>query len=424
MKQVLQPVKDPIHAKILIPGSKSISNRALLLAALANGVSEVRNIQISDDIRFMVKALSDLGVSIQLDEKAHKVVVGGCSGQFLNKHCAIWCGESGTLARFIMAACAGVSGAYYFDGAAALRKRPMGTLLNILVSQGVTCIPNDTDNLPITIISANGLRGGKVFVDGSKTGQTVSALLMIAPFARSALSIRVEHLVSRSYVDLTCSVMEEFGVHVDCPHDLEFTVTPPQSYDARDYTVEPDLSTASYFFAAAAVTGGEMTVQPIHRSAIRQGDVIFLSILEKMGCEVLEQSSGLKVVGPLRLQGAEVNMQDCPDLFMTLAVIAPFAKTPTTITGIGHARFKESDRLTVMRQGLESLGVHVEEGDSWIKIYPSIPHGGIVKSHNDHRIAMAFSVLALCVPGIIIEDAECVSKSCPEFFQMWKKLQP
>jgi 3-phosphoshikimate 1-carboxyvinyltransferase len=422
MKQVLQPVREPIHAKIQIPGSKSISNRALLLAALANGVSEINNLQISDDIRVFVKALADLGISIQLDEAARKAVIGGCNGQFLNKHCLLWCGESGTLARFIVTACAGVSGAFYFDGEPSLRKRPMASLLHILTSQGVTCIPNDSEKLPFTVISPNGLRGGKVFVDGSKTGQVVSALLMIAPFAREPLTVHVEKLVSRSYVDLTCSVMAEFGVQVEILNEMEFRVSQPQHYVARDYQVEPDLSTASYFLAAAALTGGEVTMQAIRRYEIRQGDIEFLNILEKMGCEVREENTGLTVKGPRRLQGIEVSLKDCPDLFMTLAALAPFAKTPTLITDIGHARFKESDRLAAMRKGLERLGVKVEEGEDWFKIYPSEPHGGTINSYKDHRIAMAFAVMSLRVPDLVISGAECVSKSCPEFFQLWKTL--
>lgn len=422
MKQVLYPARVPVHAKIQIPGSKSISNRALLLAALANGVSEIQNIQISDDIRVFVKALADLGISIQLDEALRKAVVGGCSGQFLNKHCMIWCGESGTLARFVLAACAGLSGAYYFDGGLSLRKRPMASLLDIVVSQGATCIPNDSARLPVTIISPNGLRGGKIFVDGSKTGQVVSALLLIAPFMKAPLVLHAENLVSRYYVDLTCSMMAEFGVYVEASGGMKFSVSQPQHYLARDYPVEPDFSTASYFFAAAAVTGGEVTMQAVRRQEVRQGDVVFLTILESMGCEVHEGNTGLSVKGPRRLCGVEVSMKDCPDLFMTLAAIAPFASTPTLITDIGHARFKESDRLKAMFKGLLRLGVHVEKGDSWFKIYPSEPHGGKINSYQDHRIVMAFSVLALRVPGLIIEGAECVGKSCPEFFELWKKM--
>jgi 3-phosphoshikimate 1-carboxyvinyltransferase len=277
--------------------------------------------------------------------------------------------------------------------------------------------------LPFTLISPNGLRGGKIFVDGSKTGQVVSALLMMAPFAKAPVTLHVENLVSRSYVDLTCSVMAEFGAHVEVLSETEYSVSQPQHYLARDYQVEPDLSTASYFFAAAAVTGGEVSMQAIRRHEIRQGDVEFLSILEKMGCEVLEQNSGLTVKGPRRLQGLEVSLKDYPDLFMTLAAIAPFAKTPTVITDIAHVRHKESDRLRAMRKGLERLGVRVEEGDSWFKIYPSEPHGGTINAHKDHRIAMAFSVMALRVPNIVIVGAECVSKSCPEFFQLWEQLK-
>jgi 3-phosphoshikimate 1-carboxyvinyltransferase len=217
-------------------------------------------------------------------------------------------------------------------------------------------------------------------------------------------------------------MMADFGVLVRRIHSGRFTVPIPQRYHARDYRIEPDFSTASYFFAAAAVTGGRVTIQSVNRKASRQGDVEFLTVLEKMGCHVDESAAGLTVQGPADLQGVSVDMRHYSDTFMTLAALAPFAKTPTSITNIGHARKKESDRIAVMRTELQKLHVKVEEGQDWLRIYPSDPQPATIDSHNDHRIAMAFAIIGLRVAGIHILDAECVSKTCPDFFQMWETL--
>jgi 3-phosphoshikimate 1-carboxyvinyltransferase len=217
-------------------------------------------------------------------------------------------------------------------------------------------------------------------------------------------------------------MMADFGVLVRRMHHTRFFVPVPQHYEARDYVIEPDLSTASYFFAAAAVTAGEITIQKIDRAHSRQGDVKFLTVLEKMGCIVSETAAGLKVQGPSVLQGVSVDMRDYSDTFMTLAAIAPFANSPTIITNIGHTQWQESNRIVAMRQGLEQLGVTVDSGPDWIKIYPGEPHAGVIDSHHDHRIAMAFSIIGLRVMGVEIHNAECVSKTCPNFFTLWESL--
>jgi 3-phosphoshikimate 1-carboxyvinyltransferase len=227
--------------------------------------------------------------------------------------------------------------------------------------------------------------------------------------------------VSHTYVDMTCEIMADFGVLVRRMRNGRFSVPAPQRYAARDYVVEPDLSTASYFFAAAAVTGGRVTIQPISRSS-KQGDVEFLSVLEKMGCQVEESVLGLSVHGPDVLKGVSVNMMHFSDTFMTLAALAPFANSPTTITNIGHTRLQESNRISAMREGLESLGVRVEEGPDWIRVHPGRPRAGVINSHHDHRIAMAFSIIGLKVQGIEIDGSECVSKTCPDFFSLWQNL--
>ena len=422
MKQSIRAVKAPIKARVSIPGSKSITNRALLLAALADGVSEIFNILISDDTLAFIQALRNLGVGIQVDEASYSCIIAGCDGRFPKKEAEIWCADAGTVARFLLAACAASQGIFHFDASEQMRSRPIASLLRTLCAQGARVSPVTAEKMPFTLEGSDGLLGGEIEIDGSETSQFVSALLMIAPYAKTPVMIQTQDVVSSPFLSMTCDMMADFGVLVRRMHHARFFVPAPQRYEGRDFIVEPDLTTASYFFAAAAVTAGEVTIQKVERTHSKQGDVEFLEVLEKMGCEVLETELGLTVKGPQELKGVSVDMRDFADTFMTLAAIAPFASTPTIITNIGHTRLQESNRIYAMRKGLEVLGIQVEEGPDWIKIFPSIPQAGVVDSHNDHRIAMAFSIIGLRVSDVEIENAECVSKTCPDFFTLWKAL--
>lgn len=422
MKQAVPSIQTPLHAAITIPGSKSISNRALLLAALADGVSEITNLALCDDTHAMMQALHQLGIVVQLDEVNRSCIIAGCSGQFPRHEANIYCDKAGTVARFLLAACASSAGTFHFDADPQLCARPIEPLVNTLVRQGAKIIPEKKYTLPFTMIGANGLKGGAVEIDAAISGQFVSALLMAAPFAKSLMKITALHLVSEPYVNMTCQMMKDFGVLVRRVYEGNYAVPVPQRYFACDYIVEPDLSTASYFFAAAAITGGEVTIQSIDRDKTTQADVLFITVLEKMGCIVTQTEHGLRVKGPVELRGINVDMRNFPDSLMTLAVIAPFASSPTTMTNIAHARHKESNRIFAMKTELEKLKIKVEEGPDWIKIFPSTPVANEITSYHDHRIAMAFTVMGLRVPGIVIDNAECVSKSCPEFFKLWEQL--
>jgi 3-phosphoshikimate 1-carboxyvinyltransferase len=422
MKQLIRTVSAPIHATVTIPGSKSITNRALLLAALADGVSEIFNILVSADTLAFADALRELGIVVQMDEETHSCIIAGGMGKFPKPEAKIWCADAGTVARFLLAACASSSGMYHFDASAQLRQRPIASLLRTLCGQGARVFPENASQMPFTIVGADGLEGGEIEIDGAETSQFISALLMVAPFAKLSVMLKTQDLVSSPYVAMTCAMMADFGVLVRRMHHARFSVPAPQRYKARDYVVEPDLSTASYFFAAAAVTGGEIRIQPIDRAHSLQGDVAFLTVLEKMGCVVTESADALIVKGPSTLLGMNVDMRDFSDTFMTLAAIAPFADKPTTITNIAHTRLQESNRITAMRKGLEVLKIKTEEGPDWLKIYPGTPCAGQIDAHHDHRIAMAFSLIGLRIPGIEINGAECVSKTCPEFFAMWDQL--
>jgi 3-phosphoshikimate 1-carboxyvinyltransferase len=422
MKQLIRTASAPLEARVVIPGSKSITNRALLLAALADGVSELFDILISDDTVAFMNALRQLGIAIRLDETTRSCIVAGGQGHFPKKNAEIWCADAGTAARFLLAACAASPGTYRLDASEHLRQRPILSLLRTLCSQGARVIPEQAERMPFSITGNEGLLGGEIEIEGTETSQFISALLMVAPFAKNPVFLNSHDVVSNPYVDMTCAMMGEFGVLVRRMHQARFSVPAPQRYTPCDYVVEPDLSTASYFFAAAAVTGGQVTIQAVDRKISKQGDVRFLKVLEKMGCEVIEHPDGLTVKGAAVLQGVSVDMQHFSDTFMTLAALAAFAVTPTTITNIGHTRLQESNRITVMRKNLENLNIKVEEGEDWIKIYPSTPRAGIVDSHRDHRIAMACSIIGLRVAGIEIDGAECVTKTCPDFFVLWESL--
>ena len=340
----------------------------------------------------------------------------------------VWCAEAGTAARFLPALCAAVEGRYAFDGAEQLRRRPLGPLLDALRAQGAATEPAAADRLPLTV-AAHGLSGGRLELPGSVSSQFVSALLMVAPLARGPLEIVVRDLVSKPYVDMTLTMMERFGVPTGRDGYERFTLE-PATYQPRDETIEPDASTASYFFAAAALTGGSVTVPGLRRHDALQGDVRFLDALEAMGCRVEDGPSGVTLAAPAMvcstlpcLNGLTVDMSDMSDTFMTLAALAPFATSPVTITGIGNVRVKESDRIATMEENLRRLGVHTESGADYLRIAPGAPAGGRVDPHGDHRIAMSLSVLGLRTPGVVIDDPSCVAKTCPRFFDLWTHVE-
>ncbi len=417
-----QPCSGPVSAKIALPGSKSITNRALLIAALARGTSSVSQPLLSEDTIAFARGLTALGFDLSLDQKHRRWTVIGSSGIVPKAEACVWVQNAGTAARFLLALCAAGAGRYHFDGTEQLRSRPLGPLVRALASQGAVFEPPQATRLPL-VLTASGLRGGTIVLDGGESSQFLSALLMAAPLARSRLRIAPSRLISRPFVDLTCGVMKEFGVRLERKSYALFEVDAPQTYRAVEYEIEADASTASYFFAAAALTEGRVTITNLSRRACKQGDIRFLDVLEEMGCLVREEEEGISVTGPKVLSGLSVDMGDISDTFPTLACIAPFANGTVRITNIGHTRVQECDRVAAVQEGLQRLGVRVEAGENHLQIHPGQPMGGRINSHDDHRIAMAFSVLGLRVPGLVIERAQCVSKTCPQFFELWRVIE-
>ena len=357
----MQPIRKPIDATIEVPGSKSYTNRALLVAALARGTSTLTGALFSDDTRYMCTALQKLGVEIDADEKQATFDVRGNGDDIPVSGAELYIGNSGTTSRSLTAYVSLGRGRFVIDGDEPMRHgRPISDLLDALRQIGVSARSQfDNGHLPV-IVEANGLEGGKTRLDVSKSSQFLTALLLIAPYAKNDVEIEVVGEREMPYIDITRSVMEAFGVQVVSEGYRYFRIEGGQRYQPRIYTIEPDASNASYFFAAAALTGGRATVRHLSLDAV-QGDVQFVRILEQMGCQVAVSDGGITVTGPRQLKGIDVDMRAISDTSLTLAAIAPFADSKVTIRNIEHTRWQETDRIHAMVTELRKLGVSVIE---------------------------------------------------------------
>ena len=418
----IQPLRKPLDATIDIPGSKSYTNRALLIAALARGASTVTGALFSDDTRYMCNALQKLGVEIDADEKRATFDVRGNGGDIPVSSAELYIGNSGTTSRSLTAYVSLGRGRFVIDGDEPMRHgRPISDLLDALTQIGVSARSQfDNGHLPV-IVEANGLAGGKTRLDVSKSSQFLTALLLIAPYAEDDVEIEVVGDREMPYIDITLAVMEAFGVQVVSEGYKYFRIEGGQRYQPRIYNIEPDASNASYFFAAAAITGGRVTVQHLHLDSI-QGDVQFVRILEQMGCQVIVTDIGITVTGPRRLKGIDVDMRTISDTSLTLAAIAPFADSKVTIRNIEHTRWQETDRIHAMVTELRKLGVPVVEHQDGLEISPAPIIPAAIDTYEDHRMAMAFSLIGLKTNGIRINDPDCVSKTFPNYFEVLQGL--
>ena len=415
-------MRKPLDTTIEIPGSKSYTNRALLIAALARGASTVTGALFSDDTRYMCNALQKLGVEIDADEKRATFDVYGNGGDIPVSSAELYIGNSGTTSRSLTAYVSLGRGRFVIDGDEPMRHgRPISDLLDALTQIGVSARSQfDNGHLPV-IVEANGLEGGKTRLDVSKSSQFLTALLLIAPYAKNDVEIEVVGDREMPYIDITLSVMEAFGVQVVSEGYRYFRIEGGQRYQPRIYNIEPDASNASYFFAAAAITGGRVTVQHLHLDSI-QGDVQFVRILEQMGCQVTVSDSGITVTGPRQLKGIDVDMRAVSDTSLTLAAIAPFADSKVTIRNIEHTRWQETDRIHAMVTELRKLGVPVVEHQGGLEISPAPITPAAIDTYEDHRMAMAFSLVGLKASGIRINDPDCVSKTFPNYFDVFERL--
>lgn len=417
------PLASPPAVTISVPGSKSLSNRALLVAALSTGRCLLSGVLFSDDTRYMAGGLQALGISVTADEERERFEVQGTGGGIPASEADLFIGNSGTTARFLTSYVALGHGHYRIDGVQRMRERPIEPLLQALENLGVRAYSAAGTGCPPVVVEAAGIRGGRTRLSGSISSQYLSSLLLVAPYMGQGLEVEIEgELVSRPYIDLTIGLMADFGVQVEQDAPSRFRVAGGQRYEAREYAVEPDASNASYFFAAAAVTGGRVRVEHISARS-RQGDVHFVDVLEQMGCRVRWEEDAVEVQGPRELRGVSVNMNGISDTAQTLAAIAPFASSPTHIMGIAHVRAKETDRIGAVVTELRRLGVQVEEYPDGLLIYPSRMQPAEVETYDDHRMAMSFAVAGLVAPGIRIKDPACVNKTFPSYFEKLAELR-
>lgn len=422
MPQTTAHPDDSAPIKITIPGAKHMTVKALLLAALADGVSEISGMRISQHTRTITRALSQLGIVTQLDEIARTCIIAGGNGKLPKKQATLWCANAKQIALSLLTVCAATPGVFYFDGAPALRQRIFTKSMRVLARQGAQAIPSDASRLPFTLIGSDTIEGGEIKLGEDITYPIISALLMIAPYARSPFQFIAPDLANHPDINLTCAMMSDFGVLVHRVHQGQFMVPVPQRYSACDYTIEPDLALAAYFFAAAAITRTSMIIQPINRTSSKQPDAHFLTVLETMGCKVRESTNGLIVSGTDMLQGIEVSLKYFSDIFLALTIIAPFAKSPTRILRLGDMTSKESARMLAIKCELVKLGIHVETGDKWIKIFPGKIQTNRLSAHHDPRLAMALSIMQLKLPDIKIDQVDCAKRAFPDFFDQWKKI--
>lgn len=411
-----------LDCEVAVPGSKSISNRALLLAALADGTSTLRGVLDSDDIRVMARALRAVGAGLEVD--GERIVVRGTAGELAVPAEVIDVGASGTAARMLTALLALVPGESRLDGTARMRERPIEDLTRALQGLGVDVTIEGRNGCPPLSCRGGKPFGGQVEIDASRSSQYVSAVLLIAPYASADVALRLKGgvLVSRPYVDVTLDTMRAFGAAAAFDDDV-LAVRAGQRYVARDYAVEPDASTAAYFFAAAAITGGRVRVPGIARGS-RQADIAFVSLLERMGCAVREVGGGIEVQGPRGpLRAFDADMNAMPDAVLGAAVTALFADGTSRITNVANLRIKESDRLAALERELRKLGAQAHADASSLTITPGELRGAEIETYDDHRMAMAFALAGLRVPGVRILDPGCVSKSWPRYFEAFDALR-
>jgi 3-phosphoshikimate 1-carboxyvinyltransferase len=422
----VEPLARPPRACVRVPGSKSITNRALVLAALRGDDHygcELHGALHSEDTEVMVESLKRLGLRVEADWPNSVVHVLNDGEVIPAREADLFVANSGTTMRFLTAMVSLGRGRYRLDGVPRMRERPIEDLLAALRQLGVTAFSERHNGCPPVVIEADGLAGGHVSIKGHISSQFLSGLLMAASAAAGETSIAVEgELVSWPYVAMTVSMMRQWGQEVEVTDGRQFHV--PGRQRRRVFgrvNIEPDASAASYFWAAAAVTGGDVRVEDLTMDSL-QGDVRFVELLEEMGCHVVRGQTGITVKGrPLR--GIDVDMNDVSDTVMTLAAVACFADGPTTIRNVAHVRHKETDRLAALATELRRLGAEVEERIDGLTITPRRLHGAEVETYGDHRMAMSLALVGLRVPGVVIKNPACVAKTYPGFFADLERLR-
>ncbi|HVA80496.1 MAG TPA: 3-phosphoshikimate 1-carboxyvinyltransferase [Candidatus Binataceae bacterium] len=419
----ISPLTKPLDARIALPGSKSITNRALILAALASGRSIVEGALLSDDTSYMAGALRRLGFHIEIDAPSRRISIDGMGGAVRAMDADLFVGGAGTAMRFLVPLLTLGRGRYRIDGNQRMRQRPIGPLMQAMQRLGATVYSERDNRCPPVIVDATGgpLAGGETTIDARESSQFVSAMLMPAARWPRGLKLTVRGDAARPFIHMTLGLMDSWGARSTIDGDT-ITVPGGQSYRARRFAVEPDASSASYFAAAAAVCGGSVTLERLARGSV-QGDIAFVEVLERMGARVAWNEDNLTVTGGATLAGVDLAMTAMPDMVATLAAIAPFASSPTRIRGVAFIRHHESDRIGALAAELRRIGAGVEEFDDGLAITPAPLKPATIETYDDHRIAMSFAVAGLKLAGLRISNPGCVAKTFPDFFERLEALR-
>ncbi|MGP1434248.1 MAG: 3-phosphoshikimate 1-carboxyvinyltransferase [Catonella sp.] len=425
IKSIFKKINNDHIIKVKVPGSKSITNRALLIAALAKGESRLKGALFSNDAKNMIACLNTLGIKIDVNEEDELITVHGCGGMLPVKNANINVGSAGTAARFITAMLAFSSGVYHLDASEQMKKRPMKPLLDALINLGVIISYDEKEGHFPFALDSREVKGGKISLSTAISSQFLSAVIMTGFLLENGLRVDISGgRESLPYVDMTVKVMEDFGLTVNKVDEdglISYILKEGNSYEAREYDIEPDVSAACYFYAMAEILGCKAQVQGVYLDSI-QGDIEFVKLLTKMGAVLSEEKDGIIIQGAINgeYEGIEANLNSFSDQALTLAAISVFAKTPTKITGVAHIRLQESDRLLAMKKELEKLGIRTEMGEGEITIFPNSMDGADVEieTYEDHRVAMAFSLIGLRRNGIVIENPECSAKTFKDYFQI------
>ncbi|CAK8719510.1 MAG: 3-phosphoshikimate 1-carboxyvinyltransferase [Candidatus Electrothrix sp. AX2] len=416
---------DTLDATVDVPGSKSLTQRALIAAALAQGESTLIGPLASDDTAYTIKALRQMGIAVD-DSDPSSWVVQGSGGKIARPEEDIFLGNNGTATRFLTSVAALGQGRFRITGGDRMAERPIDPLIHALRGWQVQIQSEAANGCPPLSIDANGLAGGETILPEGKSSQYLSSLLLVAPYAANKANLKVEgEVFSKPYVKMTLAVMVDFGVWAEVAPALNYFKIPQGVYQGTEYRIEGDASGASYFWAAAAVTGGKVNVANVPVPSL-QGDAQLVPLLERMGCQVERCQGGITVLGSKQLRGIEVDMGNMPDVAPTLAVVAAFAQGTTVINNIAHLRIKECDRLAVMVKELRKMGADVEEEDDRMIIHGQAGgtnlHGADIATYEDHRIAMCFAVAGLQVAGVKVHGEDCVAKSFPDFWERFEGM--
>lgn len=419
---IIHPPQGEIDAIIRITGSKSLTNRALIIASLAEGKSQINGILKSDDSYWCIDALTKLGIKVVIE--GDTAYVEGCGGNWPNQSGELYVGAAGTAARFLPAALAIGTGEWTLNGSKRMSERPLAPLLHSIQKLGAQLEYKQAEGyLPFTL-HAEGLDGGKVTMPGSTSSQFVSGLLISTPYAKEVVTVQIDgEVVQRDYVEMTLSMMRSFGISPVISENGQSIVVPSGKYQAQTISLEPDVSTCCYFWALAALTAGRVRIEGIDASGTSQPDIEILEVLEYMGCSVIRGENFIEVQGIKQLKGGfTISMKKWSDQTLTIAAIALFTDGPVTLKDAAHIRHHECDRISSICEELTKLGIRVEEFYDGLTIYPGQPVPALLDSHDDHRMAMALSLIGLKVGNIRITDPGCVSKTCPNYFEQLAAL--